>query len=238
MLYGHIGATITLTLILGLLIFTDCKIRLKDVFMLLGLIILTFMARRQFSLLLIIGVFSVSSLICDLIKKHNENSTEKIMNEVISLRGKIITIVIVVLASFGLFKDKFDDEYIDQKQYPVALSDYMIEAKENGILDFETMKIYNDYNYGSYLLYRGIPVFIDSRADLYSKEFNEGCNIFDDYMDISSIKTYFENKFEDYGITHIVTYRKSKIDMLISKESNYKKLYVDDNFIFYERLKK
>lgn len=34
------------------------------------------------------------------------------------------------------------------------------------------MKIYNEYNYGSYLLFRGIPVFVDSRADLYTPQFN------------------------------------------------------------------
>ena len=35
------------------------------------------------------------------------------------------------------------------------------------------MKIYNEYNYGSYLLFRGIPVFIDSRCDLYTKEYTK-----------------------------------------------------------------
>lgn len=34
------------------------------------------------------------------------------------------------------------------------------------------MKLFNEYNYGSYLLYKGVPVFIDSRADLYAPEFN------------------------------------------------------------------
>ena len=35
-----------------------------------------------------------------------------------------------------------------------------------------SMRLFNEYNYGSYLLYEGIPVFIDSRADLYAPEFN------------------------------------------------------------------
>ena len=96
--------------------------------------------------------------------------------------------------------------------------------------------MYNDYNYGSYLLYRGIPVFIDSRADLYSPEFNPGCNIFSDYMDISSLGVYYEDKFEEYGITHVITYANSKIFMLISRDDNYKQLYKDDYFVFYERL--
>ena len=39
-------------------------------------------------------------------------------------------------------------------------------------LDVKNIKLFNEYNYGSYLLYKGIPVFIDSRADLYAPEFN------------------------------------------------------------------
>ncbi len=156
----------------------------------------------------------------------------------VSWKGKVITILVVGFSVFGLFKGRIDDEYIDKKQYPVELADYMINANANfnGTVDFETMRIYNDYNYGSYLLFRGIPVFIYSRADLYYKEFKENFNIFNDYMNISSIKTYYEDKFEDYSITHVVTYRRSKLDMLISRDRNYKKLYADDNFILYERL--
>ena len=63
------------------------------------------------------------------------------------------------------------------------------------------MKLFNDYNYGSYLLFKGIPVFIDSRADLYSPEFNKGKDIFSDYLNISGLSNWYEDKFEEYGVT-------------------------------------
>ncbi len=97
------------------------------------------------------------------------------------------------------------------------------------------MKLYNDYNYGSYLIYRGIPVFIDSRADLYSPEFNEGVDIFSDYMSISGLSTFYEDKFKEYGITHVMTYENSKLNMLLKRDENYNLLYSDDHFVFYER---
>lgn len=97
------------------------------------------------------------------------------------------------------------------------------------------MRLYNDYNYGSYLLFRGIPVFLDSRADLYSPEFNEGVKIFSDYLDISGLGVYYENKFKEYKITHVMTYSNSKVKMLLSRDKNYKQLYKDDRFVIYER---
>ncbi len=55
-------------------------------------------------------------------------------------------------------------------------------------------------------------------------------------MDISSIGVYYEDKFKEYGITHVITYANSKLSMLISRDENYKQLYKDDYFVFYERL--
>ena len=235
-LWQNNGAAISLVMLLAILIFTDTKISLKDLFMLLGLIILTFMSRRQFSLLLIIGVFSLTRLICDFVNKYDKNGVKEFTEIMITLPGKFITILLVVLCSYVFFKDTINADYIDSKNYPIEAANYILEKQDEGVLDLTKAKLYNDYNYGSYLLYRGIPVFIDSRADLYSPEFNPGCNVFSDYMNISGITTYYEDKFEEYGITHVITYENSRLAMLISKDDNYKQLYKDDNFVFYERL--
>ena len=94
------------------------------------------------------------------------------------------------------------------------------------------------------MLYQDIPVFIDSRCDLYTPEFNgekgedgkyDGQDIFSDYMNVSSISSYYETKFEEYNITHVITKANSKLNMLLSKDYNYKELYSDDYFKIYER---
>lgn len=162
--------------------------------------------------------------------------TEDFTRLMVTWKGKILTLFIIAICSFGVYSGTMDNEYISSKSYPVEASNFLLEEQKNGNIDFTTMKLYNDYNYGSYLLFRGIPVFIDSRADLYSPEFNEGVNIFDDYMNISSIATYYEGKFEEYGITHVMMYRNSKLNMIISRDDNYNNIYVDENFVIYERL--
>ena len=95
------------------------------------------------------------------------------------------------------------------------------------------------------MLFRGIPVFIDSRAELYTPEFNgtkdengeyEGRDIFSDYINVSNISTYYEDKFEKYDITHVITGKKTKLNMFLSRDDNYKQLYTDDYFVIYERL--
>lgn len=236
-LFGNNEAILVLVFILGILMFTDIKITLKDFFMLGGLIFLTFMSRRQMSLLVIVGVMSFTKLVADFIDKYDKDGTEEFSKLMLTWKGEILTIVIIVLVSYCYFKPKMDDEYIQKDTYPVDASNFILEEAEKGNIDLSTMKIFNDYNYGSYLLFRGIPVFIDSRADLYSPEFNEGCDIFSDYLDIANISTWYEDKFNEYGITHVITYQGAKLNLLLPRDENYKEIYSDDYFVLYERVK-
>ncbi len=233
---GNAGAIVVAMLLFGLIIFTDTKITLKDLFMLGGLIVLTIMSRRQFSLLLIIGVISFTKMICDFTNKYDKNGTVEFTNLMVTWRGRILTLILIVLCSYCVYKPKIGNEYVNSSLYPIDAANFMLEEEKKGNLDFSTMRLYNDYNYGSYLLFRGIPVFIDSRADLYSPEFNEGVDIFSDYMNMSGIGVHYENNFNKYGITHAITYTNSKINLFFSRDDNLKEIYKDKNFVIYERL--
>lgn len=235
-LYNDAKTMIALALVLIILIFTDTKIKLRDLFMISGLIFMAFMSRRQVSLMVLIGGFIFAKLLDSLLKKYDSQGCKQVETAITTIVGRIITLVIIIIISMYFYKPKMDDSYIDNSRYPVEASTWILEN-----LDIENMKLYNEYNYGSYLVYRGIPVFIDSRADLYAPEFTiregeeKGRDIFSDYINISSIGTYYEDKFEKYGITHLIMVKNSKLNMFISRNDNYKQLYKDDYFVIYER---
>lgn len=235
-LYNDKETMIALALVLAILIFTDVKIKLSDLFMVAGLIFLSFMSRRQVSLLLIIGIFSFAKWVTYLVEKYDPEGSIKFMKLMTTLLGKVISIVIIVLLCMMIVKPKLKEKFVDSKKYPVEAATWILEN-----LDVENIRLYNEYNYGSYLLFRGIPVFIDSRADLYAPEFNKqegeekGRNIFSDYINVSSIGTYYETKMEEYDITHVIVVNNAKLNMFLSRNENYKKLYKDDNFVIYER---
>jgi len=238
-LYNNKETMIVLALLLFMLIFTDTKIKLRDLFMITGLTYLSFMSRRQVSLLILIGGFIFSKLLTYLVEKYDAEGSKKFAQFMTTMIGRICTIAIVTLVAFAIYKPKINNQYINSSSYPVEASTWILEN-----LDVQNIRLYNEYNYGSYLLFRGIPVFIDSRADLYAPEFNgnknevgkyEGRDIFSDYINISSIGTYYETKFEEYDITHVIVVKKSKLNMFLSRNSDYKELYSDNNFIIYER---
>lgn len=225
----------TLIIFLAILIFTKTKIRLSDLFMISGLCYLMLMSRRQQSMFVLIGSVVLTRLIVNMIKCYNKETLVEIEKVTKNIFVGIALSVLMILMSYYFIKPKLDDTYVDESTYPVAACDYILEN-----IDLTNAKFYNEYNYGSYMLFRGIPVFIDSRADLYAPEFsgNEDEDIFSDFINTSSISRFYEDTFKKYNITHIICYKNSKMNMLMTKtkDARYNELYSDNYFVIYERL--
>ena len=238
----HLPMTVTdqdevmcaLVIFLSLLIFTKTKIRLADLFMLCGLVYLMLSSRRQLSMFGIVSSVILNRLIMNFSEIYNFHIEEKFVKIVLTKIGIIVVTAVMIYFSYDMIKGKLNDEYIEKSSYPVDACEYILEN-----IDLGKARFYNEYNYGSYMLFKGIPVFIDSRADLYAPEFSgKEEDIFSDFINTSNIGVFYEDTFEKYDITHVITYKNSKMNMIITKtkDPNYKLLYSDDYFSIYERV--
>lgn len=232
-LANNTHALTIIVLLIAMLSFTDTKIRLKDLFMLVGLTMLAIMSKRQLSMLVLIGIYSFNRMLCDFIDKYDQDGVEKMMKNITRVTGMIITILLVIIISLMTFKDKVGNKFISKRTYPVDAVEWI---KEN--LNVSEIRLYNEYNYGSYVLFQNVPVFIDSRADLYTPEFNgdKDKDIFSDFLDTASVNVHYNTTFDKYDITHLLIPRNAKINLFLKEDEDYKELYKDDNFIIYERL--
>lgn len=234
-LINNTEAICTLVILLSILTFTKTKIKLSDLFFAGGLCYLMFSSRRQFSMLVLIGSVVLGRLIVDMITRYSKNGLKDVDDVVKNNLVLVLLTILIAIFSYNSIKPVLDDKFVSEKSYPVSACDFILEN-----IDLGTAKFYNEYNYGSYMLFRGIPVFIDSRADLYAPEFsgNKDEDIFSDFINTSSISKYYEDTFEKYNITHVILGKKSKTNLIINKshDENYKEIYSDDNFVIYERL--
>ena len=234
-LANNTEAMCMLVIFLAILIFTKTKIKLSDLFMVAGLCYLMLSTRRQLSMFVLICSVVLTRLIVDLINRYTKNGLKEAEKVAKNIGVVIALTVLIGLMSYSEAKPKFDDKFVNESSYPVAACDYIVEN-----IDLSTARFYNEYNYGSYMLFRGIPVFIDSRADLYAPEFsgNKDKDIFTDFINTSSISKFYEETFEKYDINYVILLKKSKTNMIITKthDENYKELYSDDNFVIYQRL--
>ena len=226
---------------LAILIFTKCKIYLRDLLMLGGLVYLMLRTRRQQTMFILLGSFIANKMICELIREYFKDEIKKVSDKTKAI-ATLVTIFVfcgsVIIYACNEIDKKEHEEYVDQSAYPVDASTFILTD-----LDYKNIRIYNEYNYGIYMLYRGIPVFIDSRCDLYAPEYNtptgnveDGQDIFMDFLKSSNIDVFYEDIFKKYNITHCILYRNSKMNLIIENTNNgeYNKIYQDKFFVIYE----
>ena len=237
-LTNNIPMLCTMIVLIALIAFTRIKIKLSDLFMIGGLTFLMFMSRRQQSMLVLIGSIAFVRMTKQFIEMIVKCPVDNLIKKYFNKFTAFILIALMLAWSLHIYSKKKNINFVNESTYPVQASEWILEN-----LDVKNIKLYNEYNYGSYLLFKGIPVFIDSRADLYAPEFNtktgnakDGNDIFMDFINSSNISTYYGDIFEKYNITHVMVYKSSKISMLIKKTDSekYKEIYSDDNFVIYE----
>lgn len=221
---------LTVTAILvAIFAFTDSKMKLSDAFLIFGLYIMTISSRRNLFLLIPLCAVPVVKMISDFV-----NRNMKIDYSILAVK-RFLTIlfiigsVIVILFSVNNFISSSKEEYINTEVYPVKASKWI---KDN--LDLENIRLYNQYDFGSYLLWQGIPVFVDSRCDLYTKQFNKGVTVLDDFMDAYRGQITFMKLFNKYKITHAIVNKKSVENVYMAESEDCKNIYEDDNFVIYE----
>ena len=224
-------------LIIGLLLilfFTKSKLKLSEFLMIFGLSLMFFIARRH-----LIFYFTIGMLYYSIIIKRNMNENKYTLNWLRNLFFKnwlipFIILVFPVLICIYSVKDNIKNGFVSEKDYPIKAVQYI---KQN--LNYQNIKIMNHYDFGSYLLFNDIKVFIDSRCDLYNSEFN-GMNldIFDDFFDIYSNKSKYDYDkiVNKYGANYLLLYSNDIVHYLLKNDSRYKNIYSDDNFVLYQRL--
>ena len=237
-LMQHDEIVVALGIILAIFVCSKAKIKLSDTIMLFGLMFLMFYSRRQQSLFLLVGSIILNKMLLEVLENYKEGGIQILEKIMLSKIPIALISLFVVICSVYFIVNKEGDTFVSKSEYPVEASEWILEN-----LNLNEIRLFNEYNYGSYLLYRGIPVFIDSRADLYAPEFNtetekaeDGRDIFMDFIDASYLNVFYEDTFEKYDITHVILYRNSKMNLMIcnTNKGKYNCLYEDDYFTIYE----
>lgn len=218
-----------LIILLAFLIFMPTKLKVEHSFLVLGLLIMSIVSARYVYLLVFLGSYVIVDLISQCVNKFMPNDIKSIERICVSIKGIIVLFIVVILFMLPEFIENLKKDYVDEKLYPVGAVQYI---KEN--LDYKNMKIFNSYNNGSYLMLNEIPVFIDSRLDVYCSEFND-TDVFYDFIQISLGRKHYEEIFTKNNFTHILIYNEDIIYNYIKEDKNYKMLYEDEYFTLYER---
>ncbi len=99
--------------------------------------------------------------------------------------------------------------------YPVEAVGYL---EREGIGD----RIYNSYSWGGYLIWRGRPVFIDGRADVYGDRFIA------EYLKAQQLGRDWREPLEKYGVDSILIQRGVPMATMLEESGEWKQIYADE----------
>ena len=217
---------IIITAFISILLFFNNKIKLSDLLYIFGFTILAISTNRSILYFYIFAGFSVAMIVNEILENNNFHD---LLN---SKNIKIVsTFLIIYILAFSLnhYTSKMRNPYTSINYCPVEVCDYIVSE-----LDTTNMKLYNTFNTGAYIEFRGIKCFMDSRAEIYLDKFND-TTIFSDIFELTYNPYYYENIFERYGVTHVLIGKNDGMIRYIAGDKRYKTLYEDESYILFER---
>jgi hypothetical protein len=102
------------------------------------------------------------------------------------------------------------------ERYPVNAVDYV---EQTGL---STAQAYNSYNWGGYLIWRGLPVFVDGRADVYGDEFLLY------YRQSYATSVNWREPLDDFSVDYVIMERDSALSNLLVASEQWEESFADD----------
>ena len=148
-----------------------------------------------------------------------------------SVISEIFVFVFITIFAMNLGSISLENSENNNIFAPKIITNYI---EENNI-DVENNIMFNDYNFGGYLIFNDYKVFIDGRADVYLDAFGSP-EVFSDYLDLQLTKRNTEELIEKYNIKYFALYKDYRLTNYLLENNLAKELVSDDTYILLELL--
>ena len=101
-------------------------------------------------------------------------------------------------------------------------------------MGIDGLRIYNDFDIGAYLDFRGVPSFIDSRSEIFESA-QEEKNIISDYRNVALKRNYeyVDTIIEKYQLNALLLSKEQADEMKVLQQDRFVREYEDDYFVIY-----
>lgn len=116
-----------------------------------------------------------------------------------------------------------DGRDVEARRYPLAALEY-IDA--HGLSE---KRMYNTYNWGGYLLWRGYKVYIDGRADVYMDAF------MDEYVLAYQLRGDWRRPLDRFNVEYILIESGASFESLLEVSDEWTRVYRDKQAVIFVR---
>ncbi len=131
-----------------------------------------------------------------------------------ALNGVILAVAVLGVLLWTVDKIGGNETAVAER-YPVQAVDYL---EANGLADAPG---YNSYNWGGYLIWRGLPVFVDGRADVYGDPF-----LFY-YLKSFEVRKDWQAPLAEYDVQYVLMEAGTPLTTLLQSSDQWREVYAD-----------
>ena len=229
-LLGYFSLTFMAFLTIGIVSFTKTKIKIKDLLFTFGFLIFSLIANRNIFFMYLIGIIYFTNIVKSFLDCYIKEENQIFVKLESSKTFLTILTCFILIYSIYNISNEMRKEYVDDLEYPKLATNWILKN-----VDYKDMRIWNSFDWGSYLELNGIKVFLDSRSGMYTEQENKNCKVLNDWLAVASGDENYQKAFDKYNITHVLVKNDEIINKYINKDENYKLIYKDNQFSLYEK---
>ena len=139
-------------------------------------------------------------------------------------RINLFAMVILVIGTLVFAVEQLrDTEQVILDEFPVYAIDWL---EEEGLTQ---ARIFNDYEWGGYMILRDVPTFIDGRADIFGDEFIYF------YMQTYTRQADWREPLDEHDVEYVLTRTDGGLKILLDEVSEWEIVYEDEVSTIYGR---
>jgi hypothetical protein len=153
---------------------------------------------------------------------------EEIADPVLNFLQRRSTAILAGFAALAILSTAsawWREDIVPPKQnMPEAAIDFVKRANISG-------NVFNSYQFGGYLIFSGIPTFIDGRAELFGDTFLQK---YKDAVELHDIRGAFE-MLDEYKVNWIIMAPKEPLAIALAQRADWDQVFADEYSVVFER---
>jgi hypothetical protein len=202
------------------------KTKIRYFLLTLGTGIMALSSYRNFSFFILGSIISLSYYVKNVNLKINNDISPK----VIRLRRVLIySIAVVTLCAFFINKsnEEEDSEFNDLN---IAV-DYILHNE-----DISNIVLYTRYKDGGLTEFKGLPSYIDPRAEVFVKKNNNKDEIMKEYVDLQGGKLYYKLVLDKYNFSHLLVFEEDILNTYLPYDNDYDMIYSNESYKIFKKI--
>jgi hypothetical protein len=135
----------------------------------------------------------------------------------------LLLLLFTIMAGLWILDILQKDRQAERDQYPVAALEYIEERS------LDEQRVYNSYNWGGYLIWESIPVYIDGRADVYMDAF------MDEYVLAYQLRGDWRVPLDRYDVDYVLIESGASLGRVLEEAPEWSRVYEDEVAVIFLR---